>query len=134
MTSSRRGAAAVEFALTMPVLLVMIFGVLDLSWYIRGATAVVNATREGLRMGVTVAQEDGPDAMADEQIQAVLLGYGIDCEGAYACEIEVTSTQVDGLDALTANASISFLPLVGLTPAPELVRATLTMALEDQGT
>jgi len=129
---TRRGSAAVEFALTVPVLMVIIFGVLDYSWYIKQATDVVRATREGLRLGVGVSQDDGPDAAAESQTEIVLAGYGLDCESGLDCEIEAVNTTVDGLDAVTLTVVVPYEPLVGMVPAPEQMRAEITMALEDQ--
>ncbi len=132
MKHPRRGTAAVEFALTMPVLLLIIFGVMDYSWYIKQATDVIRATREGLRVGITVAAADGPDAAAESQVEVVLSGYGMDCESGLDCEIEASTTIVDGLDAVTLRVEVPFQPLVGMVPTPPVMTANLTMALEDQ--
>lgn len=45
-----RGAAAVEFALLVPILFVLVFGMIDFGWAINRNTVVNNATREGVRM------------------------------------------------------------------------------------
>ena len=132
MSTRRRGSAAVEFALTMPVLLVIIFGVLDYSWYIKQATDVVRATREGLRVGVTVAATDGPDTAAETQVIAVLDGYGLACEGTLDCDITATNTTLSGLNAITLSVRVPYVPLVGMVPTPEAMATELTMALEDQ--
>lgn len=46
---SERGAAAVEFALVVPVLIVMIFGMVDMGMAINAQAIVSNAAREGAR-------------------------------------------------------------------------------------
>ena len=132
MNAARRGAAAVEFALTMPVLLVIIFGVLDYSWYIKQATDVVRATREGLRVGVTVAVDAGPDVAAEAQVATVLSGYGMACDGSLDCEIEASTTTVEGLNAVSLEVRVPYVPLIGMVPTPEFMATRLTMALEDQ--
>lgn len=132
MKSARRGTAAVEFALTVPVLMFIIFGVLDYSWYIKQATDVVRATREGLRIGVTVSQADGPDAAAASQVEIVLAGYGLDCDNSLDCDIQATPTSVDGLDSVTLAVTVPYEPLIGLVPTPAQMQAEITMALEDQ--
>lgn len=45
-----RGAAAVEFALVVPVLFLLVFGMIDFGWAINRYAAVSNAAREGVRM------------------------------------------------------------------------------------
>lgn len=47
--ASERGAAAVEFALIAPVLIVMIFGMVDMGMAINAQAIVGNAAREGAR-------------------------------------------------------------------------------------
>ncbi|WP_098461672.1 TadE/TadG family type IV pilus assembly protein [Propionicimonas paludicola] len=47
--TSERGAAAVEFALVLPVLIVMIFGMVDMGMAINAQAIVGNAAREGAR-------------------------------------------------------------------------------------
>lgn len=46
-----RGAAAVEFALIVPVLVMIVFGIVDFGFAINRDTLVNNAAREGARVG-----------------------------------------------------------------------------------
>jgi hypothetical protein len=46
-----RGAAAVEFAITVPVLVAIVFGTIDWGAYFFQREIVVNASREGARVG-----------------------------------------------------------------------------------
>jgi Flp pilus assembly protein TadG len=49
--ANERGAEAVEFALVVPVLVLLVFGVVDFGWMINHDTMVNNASREGARLG-----------------------------------------------------------------------------------
>lgn len=49
---TRRGAAVVEFALVVPVMLTLTFGLIEMSRISMYKEAVVQATREGARVGV----------------------------------------------------------------------------------
>ncbi len=45
-----RGAAAVEFALVVPVLILLIFGAIEFGLYVQSLTMTENAAREGVRL------------------------------------------------------------------------------------
>lgn len=46
---SRRGQSLVEFALILPVLMIMVFGIIDFGLGLRSYISLTNATREGAR-------------------------------------------------------------------------------------
>jgi len=47
----QRGAAVVEFALIVPILVMLVFGIVDFGWAMNRDTLVNNAAREGAREG-----------------------------------------------------------------------------------
>jgi Flp pilus assembly protein TadG len=47
----QRGAAALEFALIVPILVMVVFGIVDFGWAMNRDTLVNNAAREGAREG-----------------------------------------------------------------------------------
>jgi Flp pilus assembly protein TadG len=51
----QRGAAAVEFALLLPVFMLMLLGMIDYGWYFYVDLAATNAAREGARAATTTA-------------------------------------------------------------------------------
>ena len=56
---AERGAAAVEFALVVPILLLLVFGIVDFGWMLNRDTMVNNASRDGVRaasLGATSAE------------------------------------------------------------------------------
>lgn len=54
---ARRGATLVEFALVVPVLLLLMLGVMEFGWYAKNQLALANATREGAR-AASIGQTD----------------------------------------------------------------------------
>jgi Flp pilus assembly protein TadG len=60
-----RGAAAVEFALVVPVLITLIFGSLEFGLYFQARTMVENAAREGVRTASLVGSADGAPAQQE---------------------------------------------------------------------
>ena len=71
-----RGAAAVEFALILPLLMVILFGTIDWGWYFFVQQIVNNAAREGARVGsLTVPGTSGAAATASAQAEAQATTY-----------------------------------------------------------
>ncbi len=57
--NSQSGAAAVEFALILPLLLTMLFLIIEFSIALYDKAVITNASREGARYGVTNAPAGG---------------------------------------------------------------------------
>jgi len=79
--ASSRGAVAVEFALVLPILLVMLLGIFDYGWYFFVDLTATNAVREGARAATTIAG-GCPNATATDlgarTIQSYLRGINMD--------------------------------------------------------
>lgn len=48
---AQRGSYAIEFAMTLPILLIILSGTIDYGWYFHVQMGVVNATREAAHAG-----------------------------------------------------------------------------------
>ena len=48
--SRRRGAALLEFALVVPMLMLLLLGIMEFGWFAKNQLTVSNATREGARL------------------------------------------------------------------------------------
>lgn len=51
LSRRERGQALVEFALVLPIFLILLLGIIDFGWALKSWITVTNATREGARMG-----------------------------------------------------------------------------------
>ncbi len=69
--TDQRGAAAVEFAIILPLLVVFLFGIIEFSIMFYDKAVITNASREGARAGIVFAD---PRPTAPE-IQAVVTNY-----------------------------------------------------------
>lgn len=67
----QQGAAAVEFALILPILLLVLLGTVELSLALYNKAILTNASREGARAGIVLSSPK----MSDAQISAVVLNY-----------------------------------------------------------
>ena len=67
----QRGAAAVEFALILPILLALLVGGIDASLALYDKAVITNASREGARAGIVARNP----LLTDEQISQVVRQY-----------------------------------------------------------
>jgi Flp pilus assembly protein TadG len=122
---SRRGSQAVEFALTLPLLSMLLLGLVDYGWYFLRQSMVVNAVREAMRLGALQTPEstdvDGDctkcKSMAASQIASSLADVGITVS---ASEVTPAIENVSGTCALTLSPVIVFEPLAGFVATPDL--------------
>jgi len=97
MTSSRRssrderGAVVVEFALLFPILMLLVFGILDFGWMIERGNVVNNVTRDAAR----VASLGGTYAQVQSTITTGLADYDITAPSSNVT-ISITCTNPDG--------------------------------------
>lgn len=68
---AQRGAAVVEFALILPLLLLLLIGTVDLSLALYDKSVITNASREGARAGIVARNPK----LTDADIRQVVLGY-----------------------------------------------------------
>jgi Flp pilus assembly protein TadG len=76
MLKNQKGAAAVEFAIVAPLLLVILFGIIEFSILMYDKAMLTNASREGARVGI-VFVPDRADNVGDlnTQIDQVIRAY-----------------------------------------------------------
>ena len=69
-----KGQAMVEFALVLPVLLLVLCGILEFSWVMYGKLSLENAAREGARAGSVGENITEATTSAQNRIIAVIPG------------------------------------------------------------
>jgi len=73
-----KGIAIVEFAIVLPLLLLLVFGIMEFGFIIFDKAVVTNASREGARAGI-VYQTDSLDGSysprSDSEIEQVINNY-----------------------------------------------------------
>ena len=78
-TNNRKGAAVVELAVVLPLLLTLVFGIIEFGWVFMVRETLVNASREGCRVAVLQgsSQQDILNTVADSMAGASLTGYSV---------------------------------------------------------
>lgn len=115
LTKSERGSTAVEFALILPILATLTFGMIDFGRMLWFQEILVNATRDGARQGTLFNSGNGQGEIQGFVAQALNNG------GVPAAGLNVT---VNGLGSgqgnpLTVTSTIpwQYMVIDGLIPA-----------------
>lgn len=131
--SDERGAAAVEFALVVPFLLLLVFGMIDFGWAINRYTVLNNATREGVRLASLGADSSEITATVTD----ALTGNGWD-EAAIVVELTCRTPEngacgswADHASGGTAVITVSYTD-DWLTPAGAIVGDELNISKTSQ--
>jgi Flp pilus assembly protein TadG len=128
---SRSGAAAIEFAFTFVVYIVLFFGIIDWGWLFYRRAQVLDAVLVGCREGVTISQSStpGPTATALASVEDALATWGFDVNAA---TISATTEGSSPEEVLVVEASLPFDPPIGWVPTPDTLQAQMSMYLEIQ--
>lgn len=124
----RRGANAVEFALTFPIVLLMMGAVTDWGWYFTQQMSLSAAVRDAVRVGAMTSRDAGPDEAASEALAARLVADGH--SGQVWLDVRVEGQSQN--ESLHVGVEIPFKGPIGVVPVPKSLRASQTLRLEDQ--
>lgn len=64
------GQAMIEFALILPLFILILFGILEFGVYFTQSLSVTSAAREGARLGITCASDADFTAKVEERVQS----------------------------------------------------------------
>jgi Flp pilus assembly protein TadG len=73
-----KGASAVEFALVLPVLMLMLFGIIEFGFIFYDKAVITNASREGARRGIVYRVDPDTEsviAVSEEEIRNTAVSY-----------------------------------------------------------
>lgn len=125
-TSNRRGNNAVEFALTLPVYVALLSGIVDFGWYFNQRMAVTMVARDAARAASLVELGGLVESEGEAQGQASLAASGL--SGDVDCTLAGTSPD----QLVTCAVTVTFQPIIGLAPSTDTVAGMLTMRMEEQ--
>ena len=103
-----RGAAMVEFAVVVPLFLLLVFGIIEGGWYFAEQVEIRNAAREGAR--IAVVDYGSANAVAAETCsRADLSSSG----GTVTVALDGSDTYGLGADSVTVTMSVNRTSLTG---------------------
>lgn len=134
---SRSGAAAIEFALILPVFCAIMFGIIEYGWVFFQQANIIASVRDGTRYAVTLPQDGSPtpDEAAVARVRAELLSLGFTEGDLEDADIEATYSGSTPYETLEVSAAIPYTSLTGFFPEsaiPGKITASMTMLLELQ--
>jgi Flp pilus assembly protein TadG len=107
----QKGASAVEFAILLPVLLLVLFGIIEFSVAFYDKAMITNASREGARAGIVLRDPPLTDVEITGIIDNYLSGSLISFDGASVRDITITPLDTSTLttgDPLTVTVSYPY--------------------------
>jgi Flp pilus assembly protein TadG len=105
---SARGAALVEFAIVLPVLLLLVLGAIDWGYYFMVQDVALNAAREGARTAML-----GTDTQGETRAVAIMTAMLPAAQAA-----ECSANAVPLADSVRMETTCEFLPISGVTEIP----------------
>jgi TadE-like protein len=118
-----RGVAAVEFALVLPLLLLMVFGTVDFGYLVNRNTMVNNATREGAREAIfnpDVAAIEARVRSVTPTLDQTQLTVDVDCRDALGVACPGISFDSEWEPGGSVIVTVDYVHDF-LTPAPNFV-------------
>ncbi len=127
---SERGAAAVEFALVFPILMLVVFGILQYGLYFFDAHGTRTGVREAARLGVVMTEPSGCSGAYLDKIRCATKQQVDSISGPIAVRV-VAPQQWEKGDPLVVCAEVQS-NVLGLLPMPNdgLIRSKTQMSIE----
>lgn len=109
-SKKRRGAAVVEFAVVLPLLLTILFGIIEYGWVFMIRQTLQTAAREGCRVAI-LSTSIAPYANVDARIDAVMAPTGLTRP---TFSVTMThATAIDPTETIAVGVPYSAVSLVG---------------------
>lgn len=133
----RRGAAAIEFAMLLPVFLALLFGVIEFGWYFFLRSSLDSAVTLGCRAGslVNPGEDDANLAAVQtraEEVMAEVMEQGLSRPRDSSWTFAVETFGASPSRSLRCTASASFEPILGVYLDERIFSANQAVRLEWQ--
>lgn len=132
---SKRGASAVEFAIILPLLIVLVFGIIEFGAFLFNQQVITNASREGARRGIVSQSPRVTDGEIGSVVDSYCTNHLVTFGTANNPVTSVTRTGTSFGDDLkvTITYNYSFLVIPSFVPgvtSPRTMTASTLMKYE----
>ncbi len=105
----RKGTAAVEFAIVLPLLVILVFGIIEFSLLLYDKQVITNASREGARYGIVFRAPDRiTDAEIIQKVNEYCSNYLVTFGAANTPTTDIARTGSGTGDSLTVTVSYNY--------------------------
>jgi len=121
MLRKRRGSVAIEFALLLPLLLLILGLIVEYGWYFTNWIQLTNAVSAGARAGIKAKEWEGEDPKIYAQNVVVKNFWD---------PLQVVVTEQDSPRRITVKATYDYTPLMGPfteSLVPDTIKSSATM-------
>lgn len=133
-STRKRGQAMVEFAMVLPLFMLVLSGICDFGFALYQNMSVINAAREGARAAAMVTDKGSIEPAATGAAQAAALQGGIAVTVDVACSPHACNAAVAN-DLVTVTTSYSYPSFFPLTFGNTFTLSSkVQMVLESLGT
>ncbi len=115
--SKRRGAAAIEFAVTLPLIVFVLFGTVEYGHYFSQLAMVTNAARDGARFGSNQTTLLGARTQGAAATRILLEDVGFACDLADPCAVIGEIVQRSGVTMVKVTVRMPHEPLTHALPS-----------------
>lgn len=131
----QRGGAAVEFALILPIFVMLLSAILDYGMYFYVASSATQSVRNGVRMAVTKRNKADMENLGANLARDTLANnFNIPCVFADGCKFSHNHRTLTygGDNFLTYELTMDrpFIAPMGIVPVPKSHRISYTMRYE----
>ncbi len=122
MSPRRRGSSAIEFGLSLPFMMLVFAGIVDLYFYMSRLAVVSGAARDACRAGAGINDPKNPadgvplEEAAEALGELVLQEAGLGCPSGCSVQATWNDNPFPELDTLVCEVRYPYQPLVGLVP------------------
>lgn len=122
-SNRRRGSAVVEFVVTVPIILIVLFGTIEYGNYFNELAMVTNAVRDGARFGSNQGTGTEARTRGAAATRILLEDSGFQCDLADPCTVNSTIINRNGVAMVEITVVIPYnqithaLPRFGATGA-----------------
>lgn len=105
---NQKGAAAVEFAFVLPLLLLLLFGIVEFSILFYNKAMITNASREGARAGIVFAETRLTQTEIKTIVDNYIVTHLINFNPSQSPDTIITQTGTASGDSLTVTVTYQY--------------------------